>query len=1529
MNVMHSAILLNNRPPSFSSSFSSLLLSAIKHAFLASICFSYYAVEASPLSTVLSEPFNYTPNQSLHGLSGGSGWSGAWSINHGILNVTNISFWSFHGYPPSSGNKLMVPVAIGSSVRATRPFTRITSGKIFFAWLMNYQNPASNSWAGLSLYDGWEERAFVGKISYGSQVLGVASYNHGIGQQPSPYILEGHPGIDYLIVGRYDFDNKTLSAKAFHLGTTTLPPTEPSSWDVVVNIDNVYGVDRLAINCGSSFQETVGDVYIDEIRIANTWAKLIGAAPPSYKIDIARDYSHVDQQVHIAARAYDRATGSLVTGGSGTARLIHDGQFLDSSALTFSASSGAWTGSLASTVTGTLGLLVEINGQEAYAELSVLSSTQVLLSGIAIDDLGNPLNGVSIQLYRSSDILGGSLAGGDLPPPAETAITEVDGTFDLGTWEPGAYFIRVVKADHFSLSPQFRIMPGAIEHHETVVHDRRLTAVRHGLIALARGVHLNILQQQTRMMALVSSRVDGDLDVSLGANDWIAAGASIALGSVDGIGKAVAKAGANLTAKQAARTIQHITIEELLANGTLASTSLSREKKAAAETAMRLSQGIAMLPYEAIPMATAEEYGKIADAYMHDISLLINPEGLSDLSGLFSSANPVHDRGVPSSGDFSVTFPSPPDWHSDLSHGTALNNEFPSVRGWTRWDATNWYVRSLHSYAYATNRLLSYNTASLETITSLPPEFSAERAEEILRGSQRQLMQIQAGSSLIFVSPIPSEASSTHSLYRPLALNLADFYQQYTKFRDEKQGWKGVGNTFSALSSAATIATKVGTVILPAALPAGALAIVSFTGTVISEGFQIPITEEMARSYIEMTSKYCANLISAPEVLGRTADFIKSEIIEPYYLNQIYSFGGKIENITIDLSFGPDGVLELPAQPADMRLPYAPIPPIPLTVHISCPMTASSGALLSGAHFRIEAKASGMPDSGGFDHFVVDAGWLDPGDEVYITMPFSGSIAANSFMMAKSWTINLWAGPFLIAQSDAVHVRIVPPTEIPLTIQGSEFTEEQSVKSEDESLTLPYIRTAKSLLTKEDVQQMSDRLREIYHFELLAGSNLFERTFSFNSDIFASEFRLYKPLNTDVSFHVERNGNRIGWDPHIGMIEKGLPGHATDDSSSPQYITLSVIDNEQVTVIIELRSLHQESIPMVLEVWEQPVRDAVLAALPSEIDIITRGDSIRSLAISIGENSGQQPLEDVEIQLTPIRNYEGQTLQWSSSLGADGTTIWAGDVRTYPIEVDLVDVADGIYTGLVSVMTSNAGTVEVPVSITIDSQAPTVTILPIREWWHRETGPVISWIGHDNVSNEDNIRYSKRVVPTDESWSGFVAANSRDMSELPDGEYLFSVVARDQALNVTDPAESVLVQIDREGNQFRQRIVDADPNISDVSQVNWHDDWDGDGVSNWLEFLAGTDPTNPNDVFAFMGPSASPDGFTIKWQAKRGITYQVRRTTDLVNEPWSDAPTGAGVNEKSLITAVNDGEQVYHDHTLTIGPIFYKIVIQE
>ncbi len=71
-------------------------------------------------------------------------------------------------------------------------------------------------------------------------------------------------------------------------------------------------------------------------------------------------------------------------------------------------------------------------------------------------------------------------------------------------------------------------------------------------------------------------------------------------------------------------------------------------------------------------------------------------------------------------------------------------------------------------------------------------------------------------------------------------------------------------------------------------------------------------------------------------------------------------------------------------------------------------------------------------------------------------------------------------------------------------------------------------------------------------------------------------------------------------------------------------------------------------------------------------------------------------------------------------------------------------------------------------------------------------------------------------------------------------------------------------------------------------------DTDGDGVSDYHEYLADTDPTDPNDKLVITEYDTTPGGTeaTLTWQSKLTRRYHLEKSLDLAAPIWLDSGLG-------------------------------------
>ncbi len=96
-------------------------------------------------------------------------------------------------------------------------------------------------------------------------------------------------------------------------------------------------------------------------------------------------------------------------------------------------------------------------------------------------------------------------------------------------------------------------------------------------------------------------------------------------------------------------------------------------------------------------------------------------------------------------------------------------------------------------------------------------------------------------------------------------------------------------------------------------------------------------------------------------------------------------------------------------------------------------------------------------------------------------------------------------------------------------------------------------------------------------------------------------------------------------------------------------------------------------------------------------------------------------------------------------------------------------------------------------------------------------------------------------------------------------------------------------------------------------------DADGDGIPNWAEFRAGTDPNDANSGLQLRAPGLMSGGPRLRWPTVPGKTYVLEIAASIASTNWTAIATNV----------VSSGREIEFQAPLQTGPQFYRVRLVE
>jgi hypothetical protein len=234
------------------------------------------------------DQFAYTNNATLaqNNLATGQGWSGGWTGDTNKYTVIDTNLLhGVTGFPDPRANKVFwqdTSTFTADDARITRLLGTARGGRLFVAFMVNYQYDGTEKYVGLSLMSGAAadtEEIFFGKL-YGS-IKAAGIEDPGAPQTTTgSYNLEPGHGNDYMIVGELYPAQKTVRMWAFYQGDPAIPQDYTNATPIAVysnsslSVATITGI-RLAAGSSGTANKELGHVYFDEVRVGGTWDEVL------------------------------------------------------------------------------------------------------------------------------------------------------------------------------------------------------------------------------------------------------------------------------------------------------------------------------------------------------------------------------------------------------------------------------------------------------------------------------------------------------------------------------------------------------------------------------------------------------------------------------------------------------------------------------------------------------------------------------------------------------------------------------------------------------------------------------------------------------------------------------------------------------------------------------------------------------------------------------------------------------------------------------------------------------------------------------------------------------------------------------------------------------------------------------------------------------------------------------------------------------------------------------------------------------
>ncbi|NCD34805.1 MAG: hypothetical protein EOL87_15485 [Spartobacteria bacterium] len=184
-----------------------------------------------------------------------------------------------------------------------------------------------------------------------------------------------------------------------------------------------------------------------------------------------------------------------------------------------------------------------------------------------------------------------------------------------------------------------------------------------------------------------------------------------------------------------------------------------------------------------------------------------------------------------------------------------------------------------------------------------------------------------------------------------------------------------------------------------------------------------------------------------------------------------------------------------------------------------------------------------------------------------------------------------------------------------------------------------------------------------------------------------------------------------------------------------------------------------------------------------------------------------------------------------------------------------------------------------------------------------------SWDENWGDNNPDSI--SLPLQGTGESLGANITVN-----DTLDGTYIFTFNEQTMAYSLIVLSGNIDSDADGVPDEWEMNYFGSLTAVNGAPQ----EDWDEDGFSNYNEWYAGTDPTDPSSALSMqMDKIIAGTGLVMSWESAEGKTYAIQMTTTLIDGSF----TNTVASDIEATSPVN-----VHTNPMENGCAFYRVIVQ-